>query len=280
MNMLQRNHMMMHLTQVMIPLISAAVFSAALIAAPQESPEMEESPVRKAFNAHDVSLVETVREARASNVQQEIEVSGQFRTEQPAPSRTARARERMPLTSPNYRGLFTPIPLKTWKEHDQITIVVLEASRVERSQALDTQKDWGLAFEAAAWTDFFNAGNLFTANGGNNLPRFEFVGAKDFDGEGDYGSEEEITFRTTATVLEVLPNGNLVLQARHTTKTDAETTVKTITGTVDPLHIAADDTLLHWRLYDLDLNIQNSGFVDDAATVGIIAQIVDAIFAF
>lgn len=270
---------MTQIRQVGIPMISILLLASTLHAGAQESTEMEESPVRKAFQAHDVSLVEVVREARRSNEQQQVEITQTFSVEQAAPGRAARARARSPF-APNYNGLFTPIPLKTWKEHDQVTIVVLEAARVERSQELDTEKDWALALEVAAWTDFFNAGNLFTANGGNNLPRFEFVGAKDFDGEGEYGSEEEITFRTTATVLEVLPNGNLVLQARHTTKTDAETTVKTITGTADPRHIAADDTLLHWRLYDLDLNIQNNGFVDDAATVGIIAQIVDAIFAF
>ena len=53
--------------------------------------------------------------------------------------------------------------------------------------------------------------------------------------------------------------------------------MKTITGIVDPRHVGPDDTVLHWRLYDLDLNIQNSGLVKDAATTGIIAQVIDAI---
>ena len=238
------------------------------------------SPVRVAFIANDISLEQVVKETRKRKQAEHLASQDEFSATQPGPGRAARERMHDGSLGPDLEGLFAPMPLKVCNEHDQVTIVVLESSRVDRSQDLETEKDWGLAFEAAAWTDFFNAGNLFTANGGDNLPRFEFVGAKDFDGEGDYDSLEEITFRTTATVVEVLPNGNLVLEARHTTKTDSETTVKTITGTIDPRHIAADDTILHWRLYDLDLNIQNTGFVKDAANKGFIAQVLDFIFAF
>ena len=264
-----------------LPTLTPLLVTAVLYGSPQEqAPPLEESPVRKAFVASDVSLTSVARESRnraAAEPERKVEA---FSSEQPPPGRAAAMRSEGENRFAMEFGLFTPIPMKTWHEHDQVTIVVLEASRVERSQELETDKQWDLALQVAAWTDFFNAGNLFTANGGNNLPRFEFAGVKGFDGEGDYGSEEEITFRTTAKVLEVLPNGNLVLQARHTTKTDQETTVKTITGTIDPRHIAPDDTVLHWRLYDLDLNIQNSGLVKEAATKGIVAQIIDAIFAF
>lgn len=264
-----------------LSIITTFALSNALLAMAQEASSANESPVRKAFIERDISLEQVVKETTERQIATRTANSEGFSSVQAGPGRAARAL----LINPTYAnqnpdGLLTPMPLKTWSEHDQITIVVLESSRVERSQELDTEKDWGLAFEAAAWTDFFNAGNLFTTNSGDNLPRFEFVGAKDFDGEGDYDSKEEITFRTTATVLEVLPNGNLVLEARHTTKTDNESTVKTITGTCDPRHIAPDDTVLHWRLYDLDLNIQNNGFIKDAATKGFIAQVVDFIFAF
>ena len=53
-----------------------------------------------------------------------------------------------------------------------------------------------------------------------------------------------------------------------------------MTGICDPRHVAPDDTILHWRLYDLDLNVQNTGFVKDAANKGILTQIADFIFAF
>ena len=272
---------MMNYKKTTIPILATfAVGSALTAVAQQASSTSDESPVRKAFLERDLSLEQVVKESTERRVAARSAHLEEFSIAQPAPGRAARAELLNVGANMSSEGLFTPMPLKTWNEHDQVAIVVLESSRVERSQELDTEKDWGLAFEAAAWTDFFNAGNLFTANTGNNLPRFEFVGAKDFDGEGDYDSKEEITFRTTATVLEVLPNGNLVLEARHTTKTDRETTVKTITGTCDPRHIAPDDTLLHWRLYDLDLNIQNSGFVKDAANKGFIAEVLDFIFAF
>lgn len=245
-----------------------------------QQPAEQQSPLRRAFVNRDISLLAAARAARQAAISNAPVHADEIGTTQAAPGHAARFEAMRGHASIASGGLFTPMAQKTWTEHDQITVIVLENARVERTQELKTKKNSKLAAEVAAWTDFFNAGNLFTANPGTNLPRIEAAGVKDFKGDGDYGSEEQITFRTTATVLEVLPNGNLVLQARHTTQTDDETTIKTITGMCDPRHIAPDDTLLHWRLYDLDLNIQNNGFVKNAADKGFIAQLFDMVFAF
>ena len=260
-------------------LVACIMLSGAAAGAQQSATSERDNPTRKAFVERDVSLKRVARESEQRNDQQETTSAREFQVGQPEPGRAARTRTVMGMPK-DFKGLFSPMPLKTWNEHDQITIVVIEAARVERSQELETETDTDLAVEVAAWTDFFNAGTLFTQNAGDNLPKIEAAGAKEFEGEGDYGSTEEITFRTTATVIEVLPNGNLVLQSRHTTKTDNEMTVKTITGICDPRHIAPDDTLLHWRLYDLDLNIQNSGFVKEAANKGFFSQLADFVFNF
>lgn len=238
------------------------------------------SPVRQAFLERDISLEKVVRESNTRKLQTAEASMNTFSVEQAPPGRASRARLAMEGMGPAFDGLFKPMPLKTWKEHDQITIIVIESSTVSRTQELETEKESELAAEVAAWSDFFSNGSLFTQNTGVNLPKVEIAGAMDFEGEGDYGSKEQITFRTTATVLEVLPNGNLVLESRHTTKTDNEMTVKTVTGICNPRHVAPDDTILHWRLYDLDLNVQNTGFVKDAANKGILTQIADFIFAF
>ena len=265
------------------PLIGGVLLSLALntaVSSAQQSASNErENPTRKAFEERDISLEKAVRESRQRDEDLVLTSERQFQVDQPEPGRAARARTNVGMTK-DFKGLFSAMPLKTWNEHDQITIVVIEAARVTRSQELETETDTDLAVEVAAWTDFFSAGTLFTQNAGSNLPKIEAAGAKAFDGEGDYGSKEEITFRSTATIIEVLPNGNLVLQSRHTTKTDNEMTVKTITGICDPRHIAPDDTLLHWRLYDLDLNIQNSGFVKEAAHKGFFSQLADFVFNF
>ena len=260
-------------------LLMGLALAASDATAQQSATTEQASPTRKAFAERDISLEKAIRTSKQRDEDQEATTEREFQVAQPEPGRAARARTSNGMGK-DFKGLFSAMPLKSWNEHDQITIVVIEAARVARSQELETETDTDLAVEVAAWTDFFNAGTLFTQNGGDNLPKIEAAGAKSFEGEGDYGSKEEITFRTTATIIEVLPNGNLVLQSRHTTKTDNEMTVKTITGICDPRHIAPDDTLLHWRLYDLDLNIQNSGFVKEAANKGFFSQVADFIFNF
>ena len=277
----RKEHLMTNAHASRTLLLSTLLATTSSVAFAQDGDDQgANSPVRQAFLERDISLEKVVRESNTRKLQTVEASMNTFSVEQAPPGRASRARLAMEGMGPAFDGLFKPMPLKTWKEHDQITIIVIESSTVSRTQELETEKESELAAEVAAWSDFFSNGSLFTQNTGVNLPKVEIAGAMNFEGEGDYGSKEQITFRTTATVLEVLPNGNLVLESRHTTKTDNEMTVKTVTGICNPRHVAPDDTVLHWRLYDLDLNVQNTGFVKDAANKGILTQIADFIFAF
>lgn len=183
-------------------------------------------------------------------------------------------------------SLFTVNPPKPRKflEHDLVQIIVQEVAEARSEQELDTDKRYGLGAEAGAWTtlNFSNifAGGFFSGTSDEKLPVFEVEGAKEFDGEGDYRRKDYLTARITAEVLEVLPNGNLVLEARSTIITDEEKTTMKLTGICRQADITAANTLMSYQLHDARIEKIHSGEVRNSATKGILAKALDFIFAF
>ena len=106
------------------------------------------------------------------------------------------------------------------------------------------------------------------------------VGEKEFDGEGEYVREDELVTRLSAEVIEIRPNGNLVLEARTRIRTDDEEWYTQLTGTCRPEDITAANTILSNQIFDLQVEKRHKGSVPKAASKGILAQALDAIFAF
>lgn len=172
---------------------------------------------------------------------------------------------------------------RKFTRHDLVQIIVRETSRARADQTLDTKKDYTVAAEVA-WANFsfdaFGQPGVATSSGAHDAPVFEAIGRKRLKGEGEYDRTDEFTTRMTAEVVEVLPNGNLILEARTTISNDKEMSCIKLTGICRPDDITSANTVLSNQIHDLKIEKLNTGFVKDAADKGIIAQVLDAILAF
>lgn len=172
---------------------------------------------------------------------------------------------------------------RLFREHDLVQIVVREVSQATRGQEVDLEKDWELNAQVNAWpssnlTDLLQL--IIRQGSGNNVPRVNLEAEKDFNGEGDYIRKDNLTDRLTAEVLEVLPNGNLVLQSCTTIQTDQETSTMKVTGICRPDDITPANTLLSNQIFNLKIERLNSGELKKVSEKGIIAQVFDTVFAF
>ncbi|MBT8487120.1 MAG: hypothetical protein HKO59_02830 [Phycisphaerales bacterium] len=177
----------------------------------------------------------------------------------------------------------SPPELRVFNKHDLIVIVVRESSRAESSQELETQKDYDLNGRIAAWPDLQLSDLLnlqINAGRTTGLPRVDVGLTKDFQGEGDYKREDEFTARLTAEVIDVLPNGNLILEARTRIQTDEEQSLLKVTGVCRPIDVTAVNTVLSTQLHDLAIEKVHEGELKKSSEKGIIAKILDTIFAF
>lgn len=174
-----------------------------------------------------------------------------------------------------------PIPPRQIQVNDLITIIVNQSSRIDRQQALETEKESKNRFQV---NEFLDLGQLLDArlrvNTNPNLPRMDVNSKREFDGEGSQERRDTITARITAKVLDVKPNGQVVLEARASIISDDEEQVMLISGICRAEDITQTNTVQSTQLADLRLAIYHSGELRDASKKGIFTKLLDTIFNF
>ena len=167
--------------------------------------------------------------------------------------------------------------------HDLVTIVVSESSRSKSAADAKAEKDYEVSAAVDAWISMDPAsfGNgFFSPLSANELPAAGAQGDKYFRGKGNYARSDDFTARVTAEVVEVRPNGLLVLEARREIQMDGETQVITLSGVCRPDDVDANNSVLSQRVADAVIRKTTTGQLRDTAEKGALAKLLDAIFAF
>lgn len=167
--------------------------------------------------------------------------------------------------------------------HDLVQIVVQETSNARSRAKLDTEKEYALKGKIAKWPhlDIMDLLNLQLRQGsGDNVPEVDLSFDKEFEGKGDYERRDDLTARLTAEVIEILPNGHLVLEARTSIRNDQENLILKVTGICRPQDVTAANTILSNQLHDLVIDKVHTGELRRASEKGLIAKVFDALFAF
>lgn len=174
-----------------------------------------------------------------------------------------------------------PLPRK-YAKHDLIEVIVNESSVQKFDQKSDLKKDYSLSGElkkfpslAALITDL----ELREGIGGTS-PQLGLTGKNDFKGEGKYDRKDQVTARITATVIDVKPNGNLVLEARESIQSNKEVSTMVLAGTCRSEDITKNNSVQSSQLAGLTIRIENSGDVKDTSEKGLIPRVLEAVFNF
>ncbi len=89
-----------------------------------------------------------------------------------------------------------------------------------------------------------------------------------------------MTGRVQARVIDVKPNGTLVLEARKFNQIDDETLTIVLTGVCRAEDITVDNTILSSELYDLSLVKTHTGELRRASKKGLITRLLDLLLNF
>jgi flagellar L-ring protein precursor FlgH len=172
-------------------------------------------------------------------------------------------------------------PPREYAVHDLITIIVQEQSQQSSSAKLDTKKDSSMTGEITTLPDLvaFLEGRL------ESTDRSPLVGAEgsansNFKGDGKYERSERLTDRITAEVLDVKPNGTLVIEARRTIGKDKEVQTMVLSGKCRREDVTNANTILSSQLAELTVRVESEGDVKDTASKGFFTRLFDAIFSF
>ena len=170
---------------------------------------------------------------------------------------------------------------RTYERHDLITIIVNESSTQESEQTLETTKETDGSATLGATLSIEELLDLRLENSSiSDLELLRYAAEREFSGEGEYERTDRIIDRITATVIDVKPNGVLVLEARRFTATDEETKTFVLSGMCRTEDVTEQNTIQSNQLADLRLIVEHTGDVSEAATKGPLTRLVEWLLPF
>ena len=163
---------------------------------------------------------------------------------------------------------------------DLITIVIDEKTITELTAQTGTQRTSGMSGRLGS---FFGIGKQITKNNQGNLGGglgYETESKHGFDGQGKTARAGTLQGRLTCRVIEVKPNGNLVIWGYKEVRSNRETQFLVVHGSARPLDIAADNTIRSGLLAEAKIEFNGAGVVGDKQGPGVIQRATDHVWPF
>jgi flagellar L-ring protein FlgH len=102
----------------------------------------------------------------------------------------------------------------------------------------------------------------------------------EFNGGGSINNAETITAQMAVRVVDVLPNGNMVIEGTLRTAFSGEKQDAVVRGTVRPDDIAANNTLLSYNIADATIQFLSKGTITDSQKKGWFTRVWDKVSPF
>jgi len=170
---------------------------------------------------------------------------------------------------------------RTYKIHDLVSIIINEISRQKSEHTLDTQKQYDLLADLTRFPSIRKLLETQLVDGDRSpLARLQTSFDAQFQGDGTYERKDRFTSRITAEVIDVKPNGVLVLEARTTRQTDDEIQTIILTGSCRSEDITEQNTIQSSQIFNMMLSSRNEGELRNANKKGLIPRVLEAIFNF
>jgi flagellar L-ring protein precursor FlgH len=170
-------------------------------------------------------------------------------------------------------------PPKSFKVGDLLTIIVRENRRFEADADLRTKNEYDLKSEIDAFVKLTNGG-LGATGFQRGRPQIDYLFDNELKKRGDTQREDRMTTRLTGKIVDVKPNGLLVLEAKARIQHDDEVSAVTLTGTCRKEDVTADNTVLSTQVADKNLVVDNEGALRAASSRGWIPKFIDLIRPF
>jgi flagellar L-ring protein precursor FlgH len=157
---------------------------------------------------------------------------------------------------------------------DLVTIIVKESSTAKQDTSIERKKE---SSTDAAITTFLFASDKHLVKDGEK-PNFEWASTRASSGEGKSDSSAEIETKVTARVIDVQPNGNLLIEATREIEIGGSALKIVLTGLVRPDDIASDNTVE--STYIADAKISYEGPMMEVMRRGLLERLMDFLNIF
>jgi flagellar L-ring protein precursor FlgH len=166
---------------------------------------------------------------------------------------------------------------------DLVTVVVFEKNEISKSSKSETKKE---SADDAKIESFLFGTAAGTTSGSQALkhkgayPAMKFSLSNSFKGEGSVANSDNISATFTVRVIDVLPNGNMIIEGMRRTAYVGETQDVILRGTVRGLDISGQNKVNSNQIADLSLRYLNSGEITDGQRKGWFKRFWDSVSPF
>ncbi len=180
-----------------------------------------------------------------------------------------------------YSGSSLFSPRRARRVGDMVTVLVVQETTADsKARTSLKKKNESKAGIAALFGLETAVANLPNLPGGGPTLDLDAKAENTFDGSGGTNREGSLYGKITARVIQVLPNGHLVIAGRQAVKINNEVEVLGLRGIVDPRSILADNTILSTSIADARIEYGGTGVVSGKQRPGWLSRILDVISPF
>lgn len=169
--------------------------------------------------------------------------------------------------------------LKARQIGDIVTIRIVESSKATNNATTKTGRTTTMS---AGLDNFFNLEQKYPSTKKFFNPFSPVAGSFDseFDGSGTTARSGALTALITARIIQILPNGNFVIEGNREVRVNNENQIITLTGIVRPRDISADNVVQSTYIADARIGYSGSGILNDRQKPGWLMRILDNIWPF
>lgn len=161
---------------------------------------------------------------------------------------------------------------------DILSILIQESNTANRQNNTKTSKQSTIDASLQSFLYSPAASGLLTKGG--QLPALKTSAAQGFDGGGQINNSEKITARIAVRVIDVLPNGNLVIEGTRKVSFSGETQDAVLRGVVRSEDVTANNTIYSYNIAEATIKYVSSGTISDNQRKGWFTKIWEKVTPF
>jgi flagellar L-ring protein FlgH len=167
--------------------------------------------------------------------------------------------------------------LKARQRGDIVTVIISEQASASKQANTDTKRSSSmsagipnlLGLEKTPVKTWADLANLLSVSFDSK-----------FSGAGSTSRADTLTATISTKVVDVLPNGNMLIEGRRNVKVNNEDQIIVLTGTVRSRDVSSDNTISSALVADARINYTGTGVVSDRQSPGWLMNIFDKIWPF
>jgi flagellar L-ring protein precursor FlgH len=160
---------------------------------------------------------------------------------------------------------------------DIVTVLVVETSAINQREQRQLKKatDTSAKFTYSGSSSSDGGGRKGAANIAGDLSS-----NRSFDGNAQLSSDRQFTDTLTATVVDVLPNGNLVIEGHRVRVVSGEQRLLRVTGIVRPVDLTAFNTVQSAAVANFKIEYAGHGVDTNFTSQGWLGRVVNHLWPF